>query len=173
MQHREAPHPTGCVGGQTAAPSWPLLPLGYLLSPVSSGQPKPPHIFQLAPSGCPNSRVLLSNKGTWNHRNWVRPSRQIGQARPVKTVCRSLGARGPSASCHPILTWWLTQVGAYDHEGPSKVPGWGEQAQVHHQHQIFDLHPTVQSAQNRSSSSSPFVSSSAFPFLPLASESIL
>lgn len=121
----------------------------------------------------PTHRVLLSNKGTWNHRNWVRPSRQIGQARPVKTVCRSLGARGPSASCHPILTWWLTQVGAYDHEGPSKVLGWGEQAQVHHQHQIFDLHPTVQSAQNRSSSSSPFVSSSAFPFLPLASESIL
>lgn len=59
---------------------WLLFPLYYLLRPVSSGQPKPPHIFHLAPSGCPNSQALLSNKGTWNHRNWVRPSRQISQA---------------------------------------------------------------------------------------------
>lgn len=47
-------------------------------------------------------------------------------ARPVKTLCRSLGARGPSASCHPILTWWLTRVGPYDHEGTFQGPrvGW-------------------------------------------------
>lgn len=52
------------------------------------------------PSGCSNSHVLLSNKGTWNHRNWVRPN---GQSRvgPVNAVFAGLsGATGPLVSPH-------------------------------------------------------------------------
>ena len=53
------------------------------------------------PPGFSNSHVLLSNKGTWNHRNWVRPN---GQSRvgPVKAVFAGLsGATGPLVSPHP------------------------------------------------------------------------
>lgn len=53
------------------------------------------------PPGCSHSHVLLSNKGTWNHRNWVRPN---GQSRigPVKAVFPGLsGATGPSALPSP------------------------------------------------------------------------
>lgn len=94
-KERTPPQAAGCAGGQIAAPSCLLFPLQYLFRPVSPAPPRPPHIFHLAPSGCPSAQVLLSNKGTWNHRNWVRPRRRIGQA---SAACRSLGARGPSAS---------------------------------------------------------------------------
>lgn len=80
MKRGPPPQVVGCVGGQSAAPSWPSFPLQYLPRPASTRPPKPPHIFHLALSGCPSSQELLSNKGTWNHRNWVRPSRQMGQA---------------------------------------------------------------------------------------------
>lgn len=56
------------------------------------------------PPGCSNSHVLLSNKGTWNQKNWVRPNGQSGVG-PVKAVFTGLSAAtGPSAPSSPSLT---------------------------------------------------------------------
>lgn len=112
MKRGPPPQVVGCVGRQSAAPSWPSFPLQYLPRPASPRPPKPPHIFHLA---APAHKSCFRIKELGTIETGSGPADKW--ARPVKTVCRSLGARGPSASCHPIPTWWLTQVGPYDHEG--------------------------------------------------------
>lgn len=167
MKRGPPPQVVGCVGRQSAAPSWPSFPLQYLPRPASPRPPKPPHIFHLA---APAHKSCFRIKELGTIETGSGPADKW--ARPVKTVCRSLGARGPSASCHPIPTWWLTQVGPYDHEGIFQGHWATSWSTVGRSKRIlsprpFCLHPTVLCVQNQSPSSSPFVSSSAFPSLPL------
>lgn len=123
--------------------------------------------------GCSHSHVLLSNKGTWNHRNWVRPN---GQSRigPVKAAFPGLlGATGPSALPSPQPDLVLHSAGALQSlrhlpGSPGSLPGLDLSGQRHVRSTgLCSLHPAILPACEVSSTSSPFVSGPPFPSLPL------
>lgn len=116
------------------------------------------------PPGCSSSHVLLSNTGTWNLRNWVRPNGQSGLG-PVKAAFSGLsGATGTSVLPSPCLT-------LCDQQGTSQGPwvasrGWIPSAWCTSEaRDLGGLHPTVLLACEASSTSSPFVSGPRFPSL--------
>lgn len=110
-----SPQVEGCVDGQTTVPLAPCFHSIIFLYQYPQGSPNLLTYSTWLLLAAPTHKCCFRIKELGTIETGSGPADR--SARPVKTVCRSLGARGPSASCHPIQTRWIAQVGPYDHEG--------------------------------------------------------
>lgn len=116
------------------------------------------------PPGCSNSHVLLSNKGTWNQKNWVRPNGQSGVG-PVKAVFTGLSAATrPSAPSSPNLTQPIMEASPR----AARQPHWAGslRPRARQKHGTLQPHPEILFACEASSTSSPLCLWSSIPIFP-------
>lgn len=114
----------GCSGGQSTAVLSTCLQSSLLRVQFPGFCPNLLADSPWLPPGHSNSHVLLSNKGTWNDRRWVRPSGQSGGRASESAFADLSGDTGLLALPSPQLDPWFAQLGL----GNYRVTSQGHQA---------------------------------------------